>query len=156
MFRRLLNIASIVCLVLCVALMGIWVRSYDLRTRLLATTRSINIGSVQGRLMLIPSENGEWWWEAVGNHTSDPPDSAHLSFPPGTSNLFGFYACPSWKKSALIVPYWFLVLTSGSLAMALRMRWPPQFALRSLFIATTFLAIVLGMVAWLEWAWIGK
>ena len=26
--RRLLNIASIVCLVLCVALMGMWVRSY--------------------------------------------------------------------------------------------------------------------------------
>ena len=28
MLRRLLNIASIVCLVLCVALMGMWVRSY--------------------------------------------------------------------------------------------------------------------------------
>ena len=29
MLRRLLNIASIVCLVLCVALMGMWVRSYS-------------------------------------------------------------------------------------------------------------------------------
>ena len=29
--RRLLNIASIVCLVLCVALMGMWVRSYYYR-----------------------------------------------------------------------------------------------------------------------------
>jgi hypothetical protein len=28
MLRRLLNIASVVCLVLCVALMGMWVRSY--------------------------------------------------------------------------------------------------------------------------------
>jgi hypothetical protein len=28
MLRRLLNIASTVCLVLCVALMGMWVRSY--------------------------------------------------------------------------------------------------------------------------------
>ena len=28
MLRRLLNIASIVCLVACVALMGMWVRSY--------------------------------------------------------------------------------------------------------------------------------
>src|SRR6516165_10487764 len=31
MLRRLLNIASIVCLVLCVVLMGLWVRSYFYR-----------------------------------------------------------------------------------------------------------------------------
>ena len=55
-----------------------------------------------------------------------------------------------------VVPYWFLVLTSGSLAMLLRLRWPPQFTLRSLFIVTTFLAVVLGMIAWLDRAWIGK
>ena len=58
--------------------------------------------------------------------------------------------------SVLIVPYWFLVLTSGSLAMAFQMRWPWRFTLRSLFIATTFLAVVLGMIAWLDRAWIGK
>ena len=52
--------------------------------------------------------------------------------------------------------YWFLVLTSGSLAMILRIRWPVRFKLRSLFIATTFLAVVLGMIAWLDRAWIGK
>jgi hypothetical protein len=27
---------------------------------------------------------------------------------------------------------------------------------RSLFIATTFLGVVLGMIAWLDRAWIGK
>ena len=32
MLRRLLNIASIVCLVLCVALMGMWVRSYSVES----------------------------------------------------------------------------------------------------------------------------
>ena len=31
-----------------------------------------------------------------------------------------------------------------------------QFNLRSLFMATTFLAVVLGMIAWLDRAWIGK
>jgi hypothetical protein len=34
--------------------------------------------------------------------------------------------------------------------------WPWRFNLRSLFIATTFLAVVLGMIAWLDRAWIGK
>jgi hypothetical protein len=57
----------------------------------------------------------------------------------------------------LTLPYWFLVLVSGSLAMVFRMPWPPwRFDLRSLFILTTFLAVVLGMSAWLDRAWIGK
>jgi hypothetical protein len=31
-----------------------------------------------------------------------------------------------------------------------------RFTLRSLFVVTTFLAVVLGMIAWLDRAWIGK
>jgi hypothetical protein len=34
--------------------------------------------------------------------------------------------------------------------------WPWRFNLRSLFIATTFLAVVLGMIACLDRSWIGK
>jgi hypothetical protein len=154
--RRLLNIASIVCLVLCVALMAMWVRSYDLRTGLLATTRHFNVGSLQGRLMLLPGENDEWWWESHGNQANYPVDPAYISIPRGTSNPFGFRVHLAWKKSALIAPYWFLVLTAGSLAMAFQLRWPWRFTLRSLFIVTTFLAVVLGMIAWLDRAWIGK
>jgi hypothetical protein len=37
-----------------------------------------------------------------------------------------------------------------------RLRWSPRFFVRSLFIATTFLAVVIGMIAWLDRAWIGK
>jgi hypothetical protein len=33
---------------------------------------------------------------------------------------------------------------------------PWRFNLCSLFIATTFLAVVLGMIAWLDRAWIGQ
>jgi hypothetical protein len=40
--------------------------------------------------------------------------------------------------------------------MLLRIRWPCRFTLRNLFIATTFLAIVLGMIAWLDRARIWK
>jgi hypothetical protein len=49
-----------------------------------------------------------------------------------------------------------LVLAGSSLAMVLRFRWPLRFSLRTIFIATTFLAVVLGMIAWLDRAWIGK
>jgi hypothetical protein len=44
------------------------------------------------------------------------------------------------------------VAAAGSVATQLGCR----FTLRTLFIATTFLAVVLGMVAWLDRAWIGK
>jgi hypothetical protein len=40
--------------------------------------------------------------------------------------------------------------------MLFQLRWPLRFNLRSLFIATTFLAVVLGLIAWLDRAWIGK
>jgi hypothetical protein len=49
-----------------------------------------------------------------------------------------------------------LVLTSRSLAMAFQLHWPWRFTLHSLFIATTFLAVVLGMIACLDRSWIGK
>lgn len=56
----------------------------------------------------------------------------------------------------VIAPCLILVLTSGTLAMIFRMRWPCRFTLRSLFIVTTFLANVLGMIAWLDHSWVGK
>ena len=56
-------------------------------------------------------------------------------------------------RSSVLVPQF---LTAGSLAMLLRIESPSRFSLRSLFIATTFLAVVLGMIAWLDRAWIGK
>jgi hypothetical protein len=56
----------------------------------------------------------------------------------------------------LVLPYWFLVLASGSLAMLFYLRWPWRFTLRGLFVATTFFAVALGMIAWLDRAWIEK
>ena len=49
-----------------------------------------------------------------------------------------------------------LVLMSGSRTMIFQLRGHWRFTLRNLFIATTFLAVVLGMIAWLGRAWIGK
>jgi hypothetical protein len=49
-----------------------------------------------------------------------------------------------------------LVLTSASLTLICRLRWPWRFNLRRLFIAVTLLAVVLEKVAWLDYGWIGK
>ncbi len=46
----------------------------------------------------------------------------------------------------LSVPFWFLVLTTGALGVALRRERPWQFSIRGLLIAVTVIAIVLGLV----------
>jgi hypothetical protein len=177
MLRRLPNIASIVCLVLCVALMGMWVRSYHVwseLTRRYLSARAYQIATQEGRLFL---------FEFPLNDQDDPLlllIRASLVWPNGSQPIplqseFGApigFSPPPWTQgrltplgfvtyfrrtgSILMLPYWFLVLTSGSLAMLLRLRRPWRFTLRTLFIATTFLAVVLGMIAWLDHSWIGK
>ena len=75
---------------------------------------------------------------------------------PGYLSPAGFQSSFSRPLSVIIVPYWLLILVSGTFALLLQLHWPPRFTLRSEFVVTTFLAIVLGMIAWLDRAWIGK
>ena len=177
MSRRLLNIASVVCLVACVALMGVWVRSYrwlDSLTGPLTDRLSVGLISRPGQLSLefiqetsnaprATRNRGPKNW-AIRNreygHGFEPyMEPNHLGFKHAIvvsfpwSHPLRMPGLNVWGPSAT---YWFLVLTTGSLAMLCQFRWPPRFTLRSLFIATTFLAVVLGMIAWLDRAWIGK
>jgi hypothetical protein len=157
--RRLLNVASVVCLVLCVALMGMWVRSEQYLDGLTGPiwSKQAELVSVPGRLEMTqrprdaPPNIWHWFERALPPNEllSEIEDAKKFS-------TFGFQTHALWMGSAMQVPYWFLVLTSGSLAMVLRLRWPWRFTLRSLFIATTVLAVVLGMIAWLDRAWIGQ
>jgi hypothetical protein len=79
--------------------------------------------------------------------TTSRSDLNRWGFTEGTTSM-GF--------RLLIVPFWFVTLLGGALAMVFQLRWPPwRFTLRSLFVLTTFLAVMLGMIAWLDRAWIG-
>jgi hypothetical protein len=172
MLRRLLNIASITCLVLCVALMGMWVRSYYYQDTVNAHITRIHlfvVGSIPGRVLFDhlsapdPRERQGWSFRSeLADQTwiKSPITGALPLLARGTP--FGFAAFDlapgplGETGTSLMMPFWFLVLATGSLAMLVRMQWPPQFTLRNLFIATTLLAVVLGMIAWLDRAWIGK
>ena len=115
MLRRLLNIASIVCLVLCVALMGLWVRSYWRADTVLVSS---------------PSQTF-----LVGSGLDVDLNAADVGF---------------------AVPYWCLVLLSGSIAAIPWIRRRCRFTLRVLFVAAALVAVALGLIAWLDRAWIGK
>jgi hypothetical protein len=165
MLRRLLNIASVFCLVLCVALMGMWVRSYYSMDSIgWSNERSLafTLTSLHGRarfirLNLPPGVHLGFTWIFTRLPASEVMiDAYNNATPPGVVEWSGFYWSSRASDTNAAVPYWFLVLTTGSLAMLFRLRWPLRFTLCSLFIATTLLAVVLGMIAWLDRAWIGR
>ena len=164
MLRRLLNIASIVCLVACVALMGMWVRSHyqhdEVRGRFTGG-QCLYVHSVQGRLILsvnppFATTLGEW---SAAIYFGPDKQQSVVNIPllshgiPGSLG-FGYYFDKfNWLVA---VPFWFLVFASGALAIFFRLSWPLRFTLRRMFVVTTFLAVVLGMIGWLDRAWIGK
>jgi hypothetical protein len=144
MLRRLLNIASLLCLVACVVLMGLWVRSY----RAYGPSTVLSIGKA---ILVAAVHSGHaectWQWKFRYGPTDEYAQRMIL-------DSIGFEVRRNSGSIVAAIPIWFLVLTAGSLTVLLRIRW--RFTLRSRFIATTFLAVVLGMIAWLDRAWIGK
>jgi hypothetical protein len=155
--RRLLNIASIVCLVLCVALMGMWVRSYswlDDITLIPLGAYSVGVGSAMGRIAIGAEPKANFF---QFRHTPVADFGNLLAIiDQRFSNIAGFGIANDVSKFSIMVPYWFAILVVGILGYLPRSRVKYRFGLRTLFIATTFLAIVLGMIAWLDRAWIGK
>jgi hypothetical protein len=141
MLQRLLNISSIVCLVACVALMGMWVRSYWWADRLYLQSLGFQRG-----VALAPGQ------VVVGSAVAHDPKPLFM----WSSTRRATYQEYWISSDEVKVPYWFLVLTIGSLAMLFQLRWPMRFTLRGMFVLTTFPAVVLGMIAWLDRAWIGK
>lgn len=171
MLRRALNVASILCCVLCVALMGVWLRSYRQMEGLHLLTGGWQ-PSPESLVYGIKSESGHLtvWHEPARSKSGKPATwrlstfggtihpGLELQLPPAARlpQGAGFEARFSWLNSSLTFPYWFLVFATGFLAMICQLRWPWRFTLRHLFIVTTFLAVVLGMIACLDRSWIGK
>jgi hypothetical protein len=63
---------------------------------------------------------------------------------PQARTFLGFAAARDGDLSFVNVPYWILVTCLATLGMAPRIRW--RFSLRTLLIATTLVAVVLGLV----------
>jgi hypothetical protein len=159
-FLRYLRIAfSATCLVACVLLVVLWVRSYwwtdwfHIQTR----TGLIQLQSMRGRLkctvstpspqkMSHPWAFSHYW---IGNRPSQVMATWDADTP--------FWALvrydPAFKTPTHVstIPTWFAVLLSASLAIATsawirHLRW--RFSLRTLLIATTLVAAVLGLIVW--------
>jgi hypothetical protein len=136
---------------MCVAFAALWIRSNWW------TDRFVVQGS-GSRFVGTVSEPGQIGF-VTGNLNHDAPLWTLITTP----NNAAYFS--ELVSHGFFVPYWSLVFSTGLLSAFLstgpfsvflwrKRSW--RFTLRSLFIAMTFLAVVLGMIAWLDRAWIGK
>jgi hypothetical protein len=148
-YRKLRIAWSVGCGVLCLLLVVLWLRSYwrvDKVWRPTATNNGWMIWMFNGRVLsrggLGFGGKNELQWSL-----SRPADEA-----PGDRSkpVFGFSFGPRYYS----MPIWFMALISGLLTtapslntLAKRIPWPRRFSLRTLLIATTLIAIILGIIA---------
>ena len=146
-FRKLRIAFSATCLIACVLLIVLWVRSYRDGDQLygpLGSSEGIFLTSQGGvlycmrDLKLIPPS-----WQVAHEHSFNWFGTAMVR-----GQSWGFNSSP--QTDYLAIPYWFPVLLSTALGALSWLRF--RFTLRTLLIATTLVAVVLGLiVAVLRW-----
>ena len=144
-FLRYLRIVfSAGCGVACVLLVALWVRSYWKWDRLFYFSTS-------GWTVVLNSVGGD---TAAGIETASTPSSSSgfefeslmASQLQLNSTERGFNFIQKANMSIVSTPYWFLVLISATIAAMPWLRW--RFSLRTLLIATSLVAVVLGLILW--------
>jgi hypothetical protein len=140
---RLLRIAaSAVCLIVCGLLIALWVRSYQWRHEF------FGIPFWKGTLAIV-SMNGELEFHTFPATTNDifgdrtdRLDSELLGYSsiPSTIGPSGVSSSPSTA-----IPHWIALIIVSIAGTGLWLPWSRRFSLRTLLIATTLAAVMLGL-----------
>ena len=134
-YRKLRIAWSVGCGIACVLLIALWVRSYRYREGWIQEpSGGLRVLSQLGVCYFRGSEgySAKWFSDAIA--TRRQPIMYYL--PSGGISRY-----------SIAVPYWFSFLIAGALTAA---PWIPQlpwrFTLRTLLLATTLVAVVLGLI----------
>jgi hypothetical protein len=138
---RYLRVAfSATCLIACVLLIVLWVRSYTIRNDELSYVDSSNRGwhfaSLRGGMLF-----------CMANYSPAKPGAWRM-YTAWERELLGFGAFATNTSTSFGTPYWFPVLTSIAFASLPWIHWSKRFSLRTLLIATTLVALVLGLAVY--------
>ena len=146
---RYIRIATtVVCLVLCGLLIVLWARSYWWRDRMtvrLSASRILQSTSVQGKVKLSVSSLQRGFGTMPDRELISNRVEKWERYLPGASSL-GFRRLSDSGTLGVVMPYWFLSIVSSTFAATLWLR-RCRFSLRSLLIASTLIAVVLGVAA---------
>ena len=133
---------------LTVALCVLWVRSYFVSEWAFVQVSSSHwLGPqlLRGQLIVesrdasaIPSY-GPLDWLKLGHSTP-------RNFSRFNTSFLGFGLIGTQRGSAVVIPLWFLASVTAVLAATRRLSW--RFSLRTLLIATTLVAVLLGLGVW--------
>jgi hypothetical protein len=132
-----------ICFSACVLLVALWVRSYwwtDIVTWGLANGPGYMFGSSSGELSAarFRSRDGA---VSLGWHAwTNPADGKRAWSTSKSSNFIGI----RYGTFFTAIPQWFVVTACAAAASAPWMRW--RFRLRTLLIATTLVAVGLGLI----------
>jgi hypothetical protein len=146
-FRKLRIAWSVGWGVVAVLLCLLWMRSYWLSDSGIWIAPKIpgtnppdtRITSFNGD---VEFDNATWY---TGNQRSEwrlheSPERAPTLRP--TTKYFGF----AWGTGTLAIPYWFPVILAAAFCAIAQVPWSKNFSLRTLLIATTLVAVVLGLI----------
>jgi hypothetical protein len=145
-FRYLRIAFSATCLIACVLFIVLWVRSYwwcDDIVGPVGTTQSFCIWSDVGQVgfslvdhrLKSLADGGPWVF--ASEWTGNLPPRSRIDIP----------FLPSWAtEHDVVIRDWCLVLLMGASVAAPWCHW--RFSLRTLLIAMTLVAVVLGLVVW--------
>ena len=150
MIYRKLRIAwSVACSIACLLLVVMWVRSYwwfDGGNMPFGAGHLLVMSSTSGRIVVRLDDASKYpqlknRWRI--HHMSQ--EELMRRFEPG-GNPFVLPARFEYRSGNLIVHYWFYVMLSAALAAAPWIRW--RFTTRTLLIATTAVAVMLGVIVY--------
>jgi len=156
-FRKLRIAFSAVCGIICLLLIVLWVRSYwwaDAFSFPITSKHLLGVGSAQGGMTAIKSEYVPGYykssWQIDHDSTADA-SIAKVYRPhnrPGFRGVLDLGIIDSAPFFVICVPYWFLLGAAIAVGAAPWIRWTKRVSLRTLLIAMTLVAALLGAVAW--------
>jgi hypothetical protein len=145
---------TVFCGFVCLLLIVLWARSYS-NGDAISVPAGITVFSTHGTLLAMGNSasmisrddnTSSWSHESPRFVTSKPSQLMPVE------TRTGFYA-HFWSRTFWVAqaPIWFLVMfavTVATLPWIRQLRW--RFTLRTLLIATTLVAVVLGLIVWLS------
>ena len=144
-FRKLRVAWSVAFAIAALAVAGLWVRSHwylDEYWVSSGPTRAFGAYSAKGSVSIARQErkpNSSHY--IVGYYYSDIDRTVHEA-----RTILGFGVGSDSDTSFVRVPCWFAAVLLGVFAATPWLRW--RFSLRTLLIATTLVAVVLGLIVW--------